>query len=470
MLLLTDIIEALSGKRPDWPDHPISAAVHDSRQVSPGTLFVALKGERVDGHDFVGEAFKQGATLAIIERELSGDFPVIDLRIGKELPASPESFPLSLRVKNSLEALQQIARFWRRKLDLRVIGVTGSVGKTTSKESIAEVLAQRYKTFKSSGNFNNEIGLPLNMLAISEDDQLAVLEMGFYVPGEIAFLADIAQPQVGVVTNIGTVHAERAGSQEAIYQGKAELVRSLPKDGIALLNFDDPLVKKMAQETDAQIFSYGLNPEADLWADEIEGLGLDGVRFQLHYKGELLHVRIPMIGRHSVHTALRATAVGLVEGLDWQQILQGLRIGNPQLRLVAAEGRDGSILLDDTYNASPESTVAALNLLDELEGRKVAVLGDMLELGQYERQGHRMVGNLAAKVADLLVTVGSRAEMIAEAAREAGLQDNAISQFETTDKALAYLKKQVSGEDVVLVKGSRAMHMDRIVPELEVQS
>jgi len=470
MLLLTDIIEALSGKRPDWPDHPISAAVHDSRQVSPGTLFVALKGERVDGHDFVGEAFKQGATLAIIERELSGDFPVIDLRTGKELPASPESFPLTLRVKNSLEALQQIARFWRRKLDLRVIGITGSVGKTTSKESIAEVLAQRYKTFKSSGNFNNEIGLPLNMLAISEDDQLAVLEMGFYVPGEIAFLADIAQPQVGVVTNIGTVHAERAGSQEAIYQGKAELVRSLPKDGIALLNFDDPLVKKMAQETDAQIFSYGLNPEADLWADEIEGLGLDGVRFQLHCKGELLHVRIPMIGRHSVHTALRSTAVGLVEGLDWQQILQGLRIGNPQLRLVAAEGRDGSILLDDTYNASPESTVAALNLLDELEGRKVAVLGDMLELGQYERQGHRMVGNLAAKVADLLVTVGSRAEMIAEAAREAGLQDNAISQFETTDKALAYLKKQVSGEDVVLVKGSRAMHMDRIVPELEVQS
>jgi len=469
MLLFSDIIEALTGKHPNWPDRPITGAVHDSRQVSPGTLFVALKGDRVDGHDYVDDAFQKGAILAISERDLSGEIPVLDLRTGNKIPANIENLPIALRVKNSLEALQQIARFWRSKLDLRVIGVTGSVGKTTSKEAIAEVLAQRYKTFKTSGNFNNEIGLPLNMLAISEEDQLAVLEMGFYVPGEIAFLAEIAQPQVGVVTNIGTVHAERAGSQEAIYQGKAELVRSLPEDGIALLNFDDPLVKKMAQETSARIFSYGLDSESDLWADEIEGLGLDGVRFQLHYQGELLHVRIPMIGRHSVHTALRAAAVGLVEGLDWQQILQGLRIGNPQLRLVAAEGRDGSILLDDTYNASPESTVAALNLLDELEGRKVAVLGDMLELGQYEHQGHRMVGNLAAKVADLLVTVGSRAEIIAEAARDSGLKETAISQFETTEKALAYLKEQVSAEDVVLVKGSRAMQMDRIVPELEVQ-
>jgi UDP-N-acetylmuramoyl-tripeptide--D-alanyl-D-alanine ligase len=265
------------------------------------------------------------------------------------------------------------------------------------------------------------------------------------------------------------VHAERAGPQEAIYQGKAELISSLPKDGTAILNWDDPFVKRMAEETNATVFFYGTSPEADLWADEIEGLGLDGVRFQLHYNDEVLHVRIPLIGRHSVHTALRAAAVGLAAGMDWQHILQGLRVGQPQLRLVAAEGRDGSILLDDTYNASPESTVAALNLLEELEGRKIAVLGDMLELGQYERQGHRMVGNLAAKVADLLVTVGSRAEIIAEAALEAGLEETAIAQFETSDSALAYLKKNISGEDVVLVKGSRAMHMDNIVPELESQ-
>jgi UDP-N-acetylmuramoyl-tripeptide--D-alanyl-D-alanine ligase len=291
--------------------------------------------------------------------------------------------------------------------------------------------------------------------------------MGFYVIGEIEFLVDIAVPQVGVVTNIGTVHAERAGSQQAIYTGKAELVRNLPADGVAVLNYDDMLVKRMAEETPARVFFYGLDPAADLWADEIDGLGLDGVRFRMHYQQETLHVRIPLIGRHSVHTALRATAVGLIEGLDWQEILTGLRIGNPQLRLVAVRGKEGAILLDDTYNASPESTVAALNLLDELEGRHIAVLGDMLELGQYEQQGHTMVGNLAARVAQMLVTVGPRAHVIADAARSAGLDKGAIMEFEDTEAALDYLKDEVSGQDVVLVKGSRGMHMDAIVPGLE---
>lgn len=470
MLKLADVIEALSGQRPEWGDIPITGAVHDSRRAEAGMLYVALQGERVDGHDFLREAFDNGVVAAIVQKDMGADYSILDLRSGKDAGMPPGDSPLCLLVENSLEALQEVARFWRRQLNLRVIGITGSVGKTTSKELIAEVLGQRYKTFKSSGNFNNEIGLPLSMLGIRQEDERAVLEMGFYVSGEIAFLSEIAQPHVGVVTNIGTVHAERAGSQEAIYQGKAELVHSLPDDGVAVLNYDDPLVRKMAQETSARVFSYGLDPDADLWADEVEGLGLDGVRFRLHYEDEILHLRVPMIGRHSVHTALRAAAVGLVEGLDWQFILQGLRIGHPQLRLMAATGRNGSILLDDTYNASPESTVAALNLLDELEGRKVAVLGDMLELGPYERQGHQMVGNLAARVADLLVTVGSRAQMIAEAAREAGLQESAIVEFEDTEEALNYLKEQVSGEDVVLVKGSRAMHMDKIVPELEAQS
>jgi UDP-N-acetylmuramoyl-tripeptide--D-alanyl-D-alanine ligase len=247
------------------------------------------------------------------------------------------------------------------------------------------------------------------------------------------------------------------------------LVKALPKDGIAILNYDDPLVKRMAEETAARVFFYGLDPAADLWADHVEGLGLDGVRFQLHYQNETLHVRIPLIGRHSVHTALRAAAVGLNEGLDWGQILAGLRMGNPQLRLVAVPGRNGSLLLDDTYNASPESTMAALNLLGELEGRKVAVLGDMLEFGQYEAQGHQMVGNLAARVADLLVTVGPRAHLIAETARNGGLQATAVSEFEDTDAALDYLRSSLQAGDVVLVKGSRAVHMDRIVPELEAR-
>jgi UDP-N-acetylmuramoyl-tripeptide--D-alanyl-D-alanine ligase len=467
MIAVADVVEALVQQRPAWGEQPLSGAAHDSRQIEPGMLFVALVGERADGHDFVAEAFEKGALLALIEHPIGEDFTILDLRAKSGLPDAAPSLPLCLLVENSLAALQTVARFWRRELDARVIGITGSVGKTTSKELIAEVLSQRAKTFRSAGNYNNEIGLPLSLLGVSRDDRYAVLEMGFYVIGEIAFLCEIALPHVGVVTTVGTVHAERAGSQEAIYKGKSELIQSLHKDGVAILNYDDPLVRRMAEKSPAPVFFYGQDPAADLWADEIVGMGLDGVRFRLHYKDEVLHVRVPMIGRHSVHTALRAAAVGLVEGLDWQLILTGLRIGHPQLRLVAAQTSSGAILLDDTYNASPESTVAALNLLDELEGRKVAVLGDMLELGQYEHQGHQMVGNLAANVADLLVTIGPRAKIIAETARQAGLNSEAIAEFEDTEDALNYLRAQLDREDVVLVKGSRAMHMDNIVPELE---
>lgn len=465
MLTIADLIEALSGQRPSSASQPVSGGTHDSRLASTGMLFVALKGEHVDGHDYVAAAFANGAIVALVQREVPGELRVLDLRNGFD--GSIPQTPFCIRVEDSLLALQKAAAFWRRKLSLRVIGVTGSVGKTTTKELIAEVLSQRFHTFKSIGNFNNEIGLPLSILSLTEEHERAVLEMGFYVIGEIALLADIAVPEVGVVTNIGTVHAERAGSQEAIYKGKAELVQALPAAGVAILNMDDPNVKRMAAETKAKVFMYGLDPAADLWADQVEGLGLDGVRFRVHHAGETLQVRIPLIGRHSVHTALRAAAVGLVEGMDWAEILAGLRIGNPQLRLVAVQGRNGSLLLDDTYNASPESTVAALNLLDELEGRKVAVLGDMLELGQYEVQGHQMVGTLAAKVADLLVTVGPRARTIAETALAAGLKADAVTQFETSDQALGFLKQSLSQGDVVLVKGSRAVQMEKIVPELE---
>ena len=191
---------------------------------------------------------------------------------------------------------------------------------------------------------------------------------------------------------IGPVHLERAGSLEAIINGKAELVEALPADGTAILNYDDEHVRAMASRTKAKVFTYGLDPKADLWADNIEGLGLEGVSFDLHYAGETLHVHLPLLGQHSVHTAMRASAAGLVEGLNWQEILGGLLTPSTQLRLVAVTGPRNSLLIDDTYNASPDSMIAALNLLGELDGRKVAVLGDMLELGEFEEKGHRMVG------------------------------------------------------------------------------
>jgi UDP-N-acetylmuramoyl-tripeptide--D-alanyl-D-alanine ligase len=308
------------------------------------------------------------------------------------------------------------------------------------------------------------------VLRLTPGHQYAVLEMGFYVPGEIAQLCEIALPQVGVLNNIGTVHAERAGTQEIIAQGKGELVEALPEapEGIAILNYDDPFIRTMNTRTQARVFYYGLDPAADLWADNVEGMGLEGIRLRLHHRKETLFVRVPMIGRHSVHTVLRAAAVGLVEGLTWDEIIRGLQESQAQLRLVAVRAENGALILDDTYNAAPESTLAALNLLEEISGRHVAVLGDMLELGQYEREGHERVGARAAEVADVLVTYGVRAHLIAESARRAGMKRTSVHEFEDLNEMIAWLGKNLAGDDVVLFKGSNSMRLDRAVSALEV--
>jgi len=429
MITLRVVFEALINKSPDWVKGIITDAVVDSRRAIPGSLFIAIPGENVNGHDFVGDAFLRGACFALIQEDLSCTHPVLDLRSGFTSTLEQEiETPFCILVENTVQALQVVAEYWRNQLDIRVIGITGSVGKTTTKELASSVLKQRYRTLKSSGNMNNEIGLPLTLWQMSEGHTRAILEMGFYVPGEIKFLCDLAKPSVGVVTNIGTVHAERAGSQETIAQGKSELIQSLPPapDGVAILNYDDPLVRKMAENTKARVFFYGLDPEADLWADSIEGLGLDGIRFRLHYKGETIYMRVPLLGRHSVHTALRATAIGLIEGLTWHEIVKGLRSGHMQLRLVAVRAQSGAFLLDDTYNASPQSMLAALNLLEEMDGRKIAVLGDMLELGQYEQKGHEKVGIRAASVVDVLITIGELGKIMAKAAAWTGLPKEKI--------------------------------------------
>jgi UDP-N-acetylmuramoyl-tripeptide--D-alanyl-D-alanine ligase len=481
VILLADVLEALTGIRPAMATHPIDGGVIDSRQATPGSLFVALPGEHHDGHDFVGEAFSAGSSFALVKREMGSEFKTLDL----SLPMQPDDLsrrldglelPICLRVEDPLKALQQVAGFWRAKLDVRVIGITGSVGKSTTKEVIAEVLNQRYTTLKNKGNLNNEIGLPLTMLSLTEEHDRAVLEMGFYVPGEIKFLCELAKPIIGVVTNIGTVHASRAGSQEEIARGKSELVQALPENGYAILNYDDPLVRKMADETRAHVFFYGMDTTVDLWADNVEGLGLEGIRFLLHYQqeknrpAEVLQLRVPLIGRHSVQTALRAAAVGLVEGLTWQEIVGGLRSASNELRLIAVRTQNGALVLDDSYNASPESMLAALNLLNDLVGRKVAVLGDMLELGQYERRGHDMVGIRAAEVVDELVTVGKLGKLIADAAISNGLDTSKVVVLDDVEQTIKYLQPNLEPGDVVLVKGSNMMRMDRIVSALEVQS
>lgn len=481
MLTLADVLEALTGTRPGKDTPVICGGAIDSRQALPGSLFIALPGEHHDGHDFVGEAFQAGASCALVKRDLGSQFPVLDLR--QPLPPDELTSQLSaiegafcLRVDDPLSALQQVAKFWRSKLNVQVIGVTGSVGKSTTKEVIAEVLSQRYLTLKNKGNLNNEIGLPLTMLSLTEEHERAVLEMGFYVPGEIELLCDLARPRIGVLTIIGTVHASRAGSQEEIARGKSELVQALPEDGYAILNYDDLLVRKMAEQTKAHVFFYGMSEGVDLWADNVESLGLEGIRFRMHYRqqrnrpAEVLQLRVPLIGRHSVQTVLRATAVGLVDGLTWQEIVGGLRSASTELRLITVRTKNGALILDDTYNASPESMLAALNLLNDMVGHKVAVLGDMLELGQYEQRGHEMVGIRAAEVVDELVTVGELSKIIAQAAFDSGLLASHIVVLDQVEQAIQYLQPRLKPDDVVLVKGSNMMKMDRIVSALEYHS
>lgn len=470
MLRLRDLLYALTDVEFANADQVISDAVIDSRLAIPSSMFIAIPGEQVDGHDFVRDAFGRGAVVALIDHEVDADLEVLDLRkahSGNELESL--SLPICLRVENTVQALQQTAKYWREQFELRVIGITGSVGKSTTKELTTEVLQTRFRTISSPGNLNNEIGLPLSMLQITEGCETAVLEMGFYVPGEISLLCDIAKPQVGVITNVSQVHMERAGSLEAIVAGKTELVSCLPSapEGIAILNFDEQLVRGMSDQTRARVFYYGLTPAADLWASDIEGMGLDGVRFVFHYQDEEIHVRVPLLGRHSVHTALRAAAVGLLEGLSWQEIVSGLQRSRSQLRLVAVQGPEGSLLLDDTYNAAPTSVLAALNLLSELEGRKIAVLGDMFELGEYEERGHRMVGARAAEIVDLLLTVGERARWIADEASRAGLDSSQVLQLETNEQVIESLENLIGSGDVVLIKGSRGMQMDQIVSVFE---
>jgi UDP-N-acetylmuramoyl-tripeptide--D-alanyl-D-alanine ligase len=467
MLTLADVITSITGTEfPLGSGQPVTDVVIDSRLVIPGCLFVALQGERSHGHAYVPDAFAAGAIAAIVEEDLTFDCQHVNLRRAFDPPPATLELPLCLRVDSSVAALQRLGAFWRNQHQPRVIGITGSVGKTTTKELVAAVLERRFTTLRSRSSYNNEIGLPLTLLELTPAHERVVLEMGMYDVGEIAELVRIARPHVGVVTNIGPIHLERVGSMERIAQAKAELVEGLPEDGAAILNYDDPLVRAMSEKTRARVVYYGLSPKADLWASGIQGMGLEGIRFQLHYGGETIHLRVPLLGRHSVHTALRAAAVGLVEGESWQEIVEGLQRGSPQLRLVAVAGINGSTLLDDSYNASPPSTLAALTLLDELDGRKIAVLGDMLELGAFEEEGHRKVGLRVIDSVDVLITIGRLGRIIAEEAIRWGLPQSQVHMLEDKEQAIELLKQIVAPKDIVLVKGSRALHLEEVVMAL----
>ncbi|MCU0522561.1 MAG: UDP-N-acetylmuramoyl-tripeptide--D-alanyl-D-alanine ligase [Anaerolineae bacterium] len=348
--------------------------------------------------------------------------------------------------------------------------MTGSVGKTTTKEVVADVLGRRYRVVRSQRSFNNELGLPLTLLNLTGACERVVLEMGMYVQGDIRSLCDIARPHVGIVTNVASVHAEHAGTLDDIAAAKRELVEALPEapQGVAILNFDDVRVREMARHTRAAVFTYGLSPDADLWADDVEGLGLEGIRARLHFRDEAIAIGVPHLGRHSIYGVLRGAAAGLVEGLGWDEIVEGLAAPGAQLRLVTVRGLHGCLIIDDTFNSSPPSAIAALDLLADLDGRKVAVLGDMLELGAYEREGHLEVGHRAAEVVSDLVVVGARAQTIAEGAVSHGLPPEHVHEATDSVAAVDVVKTALRPGDVVLIKGSHAVRMEGIVSALRI--
>jgi UDP-N-acetylmuramoyl-tripeptide--D-alanyl-D-alanine ligase len=377
-----------------------------------------------------------------------------------------------LSVPDGVVALGALAAGWRARFDPLVVGVTGSIAKTSTKEAIAAVLGTTFRTLRSEGNQNNEIGLPLTLLRLGRDHRAAVLEMGMYAGGEIADLARLAKPRIGVVTSVHGVHLSRMGTIQAIEEAKGELVEALPSDGVAVLNQDDRRVRRMADRTAARVLGYGLGADAEVGAEDVASSGLDGMRFTLRLpaarggRATRLPARIPGLGKLSVHNALAGAAVGHAAGIEPAVIVHALAGGWSATHRGQVIRLGRVTLIDDSYNASPPSVTAALDLLAGLPGRRIAVLGEMLELGKGAAAGHREVGTAAAATCDLLLVVGAGASGIAAGARSAGLDASRILEARDRDAALDLLRARLRDGDVVLVKASRGVELDTLVDAL----
>ena len=451
---LDELLAAVGG-RLDGPTSvtAVRGASVDSRHVTPGSIFVALRGEQTDGHRFVADALRAGATAALVER------PV-------DLP--PGTDAAIVRVADPLTALQELAAWWRGRHSVRVVGITGSTGKTIAKEITADVLARTLVTLRNRGNLNSETGLPMTLLEIGPEHEVAVLEMSMYTIGEIARLAEIASPEVGVVLAVHPTHLERAGSLDRIALAKSELPRALPADGLAVLNADDARVAAMRGVTPAPVITFGLGAAADVRADEVVSLGLGGTEFTLRAPWGSRRIVSATPGRHLVPHALAAAAVAERFGVPLDEVAAALAEGShASHRMEVLDAASGARLVDDTYNASPVSVAAALDFLAETPlgpgGRRLAVLGDMLELGPDEERLHREIGARAARAADGLVAVGDRGRWIAEAARAAGAPRVALA--DDADGAAAVLERELAPGigDLVLIKASRGIGLDRTV-------
>jgi UDP-N-acetylmuramoyl-tripeptide--D-alanyl-D-alanine ligase len=450
----------------------ITQVTIDSRLVEPGALYVALVGMTVDGHDYVAAAAAAGAIAAIVSHtkapELARAYGWSVVSVGAQPPAQWDGL-LLIAVPDPLAALQRWATWHRHRYHPPfVVGITGSVGKTSTKEFIGALLDDAMPTLKNPRSYNSESTLPLVVLGLTPTHRAAVFEMGMYYAGDIATLCAIAHPNIAVITAVGPSHLERMGSIEAIAEAKAELVHAIPTTGVVILNADDPIVAGYATRTTARVLTYGTAQHADVRAIEIEQRGLAGTEFRLIAPGIDDRVHLGAPGMHQVRNLLAAIAVGLVAQVPWHTMRDTIAHRLPTVRFVVLDGIEDTQIIDDSYNAAPTSVRAALELLATVQRRRVAVLGDMRELGHIEEAAHREVGTLAAQCVDVLVTVGERGRFIAAGAREAGFA--AVYEVQGTEAAVPVVRSVIAPGDCVLVKGSRAMAMEAIVSALCTQT
>ena len=431
---------------PEQAEGMITGVQIDSRRVKPGDLFVAIKGEKSDGHDFIGMAASLGASAALVQKPVKAAIPTI-------------------LVPDTIKAYGDLAAARRERMGMTVIGITGSVGKTTTKEMTACMLERTYRTARTEGNHNNNIGLPMTILDMPDDTETAVLELGMNHFGEMARLTSIAKPDIAVITNIGTMHIEHLGSREGILQAKLEIFRGVPENGVGVFNGDEPLLWNVRADGGHKKYYYGIeNHACDVLATDIQELD-DGMRFVVSGFGHRFELFVPVLGRHTVYNTLAAVTAALLLKVPPETIqAQISSFHNTGMRQKIYE-RDGFTIIEDCYNAGPESTEAALEILagfrSRTNGRCIAVLGDMLELGNRSAAEHYRIGRIAATKADVLYTYGINAERMVSGAITGGMKQKLIEHFDTHEELAHMLKMRARPGDVILFKGSRGMRMEK---------
>lgn len=430
----------------------------DTRQLKKGNTFLALKGPHFDANEFLGAAVKKGASGIICEKQPS--------------PALMRKLVFVIIVKNSLLALQQIAAAYRQKFTIPVIAITGSNGKTTTKEMIGQIVSRRYRVLVTPGNLNNQIGLPLTLLRLRKDHEVAVLELGTSALGEIDTLARIARPTIGVITCIGHSHLQELKNLSTVLRAKMELIENLGLAGIAILNKDDPWLRKKMKNISSRVISFGVTHKAKVMAGKITSQpDKNKILFTISIGTQRRQVTLNTLGKHNVYNALAAAGTGLALGMPLADIVKGLsafHAVNGRMRMIK---QNGLTILDDSYNANPDSMKAALHTLESFacDRRKIAVLGDMLELGQKSGKKHWEIGEIIGQLGiDMLYTIGPQSQLLAQAALQAGISLEKINRFSTGEEQLllSTLKANMRRGDVILFKASHGMHLEKIVASI----